>query len=337
MGRDMDRIVLSGAAHGVVIDDLRRITSGCTFLYDKEHALENVLLEAFAEMSFVVHQFQISHEYLVTNGTPELTAYLTQLNELSVTGHKDFVVELHAFDLSTFFKSFLLLAKAVLDKMVPLYSYKFYDNLRQFSDKGTRLIRLIKNNKNVSKKAELIALIEDAKREWIDGLIELRDEYAHYSSLPEYRNFWIPGEWAGQRTLTGISDFHKPTIVVDGYELNALEYVLTVKTRLVAFLQNFLQLCEFTPGRRPKHYLECECRYVFAKRMKTGANKGRLSLTSSRLEMRVRDRSLDYGVMVCPRCGGETDTDLQFWRQEGFSFFDAQPGAAADAPQASRP
>lgn len=333
----MDRIVLLGAAHGFVINDLRQITSGSTFLYDKEHALENVLLEAFAEMSFVVHQFQTSHEHLLANGTPELAGYLKQLNEMSVTGHKDYVVELHAFELSTFFKSFLLLVKAVLDKMVPLYSYRFYDNLKQFSDKGSRLIRSIRNNKNVSKKAELIALIEEAKREWIDGLIELRDEYAHYSSLMEYRNFWIPGEWAGQSTLTGITDFHKPAIVIAGHELDALEYVLAVKTRLVAFLRDFLQLCEFTPGRRPKHYLECECGYAFAKRVKAGANKGRLSLTSAHLEIRVRDRALDYGVIACPRCGGQTDTDLQFWRQEGFSFFDTQPGAAGDTPPASRP
>jgi hypothetical protein len=333
----MDRIVLLGAAHGLVIDDLREITTSSTFLYDKEHALQNVLLEAFAEMSFVVHQFQTSHEHLLANGTPELAAYLKELNEVSETDHKDFVVELHAFELSTFFKSFLLLAKAVLDKVVPLYSYRFYDNQKQFSNKGARLIRSIRNNKNVGKKTELIALIEEAKREWIDGLIDLRDEYAHYSSLTEYRNFWIPGERTGQGTLTGIADFHRPVVIVNGHQLDALEYVLAVKTKLVAFLRDFLQLCEFTPGRRPKRYLECECGHLFAKRLRAGANRGRLLLTSVPLEIRVRNRVLDYGVITCPRCGGETDTDLQFWREKGFSFLDAQQGATGEAPPSARP
>jgi hypothetical protein len=324
----MDRIVLLSSANALVVDELRRIADDCTFLYAKEHALQNVLLEAYSEMAFVVRQFQASHDHLLNHGTPELSDYIRQINAVDARGRSEFVVELHVAELSTFFKSFLLLAKAVLDKVVPLYSYRFYDNLKQFSDKGTRLIRLIRNNKHVGKKAEMVALIEEAKRNWIDGLIDLRDQYAHYSSLPEYTNFWLSGDLAGRRALAGIEDFNRPTIVVAGQALDALQYVLTVKMQLVEFLREFLLSCEFTAGRRPRRYLNCECGYVFAKRSKSGANKGRLSLTGPKLDVRVRDRALDYGVIVCPACGGETDTDLEFWRQEGFSFFDPKPATA---------
>jgi len=327
MNKNIDRIVLLGAAHGIVIDDLKQITSGSTFLYDKEHELQNVLLEAFAEMSFVVHQFQNSHDHLVAHGTPELDNYIAQLNEASFPPNTNFIVELHAFDLSTFFKSFLLLAKGVLDKLVPLYSYRFYDNLNQFSQKGTRLIRAIKNNKNVGKKTELISLIEHAKNEWIDALINLRDEYAHYSNLKEYRNFWIPDKAIGNRTFSGIVDFNKPTIEVSGVQREALGYMLMLQEKLIKFLQEFLQLCEFTPGRRPKHYLECECGYVFARKPKSGTKHGRLVLTSAHIEIQVKNREMDYGVIVCPNCGAKTDTDLQFWRNEGFIFSDTQPCA----------
>jgi hypothetical protein len=319
----MDKVVLLGAANGIVNDELKQITLGSTFLYDKEYKLLNVLLESFAEMSFVVRQFQVSQDHLTANGTPELDTYITQLNEASLPPNTSVIVELHAVDLSTFFKSFLLFAKAVLDKLIPLYSYRFYDNQRQYSDKGVRLIRAIKNNKNVGKKAELICLIEQAKAEWIDALITLRDEYAHYSSLEEYINFWIPGELIGKHTFSGIKDFYKPTIGVDGNVYEALEYILMVKAKLIEFLQEFLQLCEFTPGRRPKHYLECECGYIFAKRQKSKAKNGKLLLTSAHIKIEVRNRDMDYGVIVCPRCGAKTDTDLQFWESEGFTPSDA--------------
>lgn len=316
----IDKIILLDSAHHIVIDDIKQITSGSTFLYDKEHALQNLLLEAFAEMAFIVHQFQISYENLLANGTPELEEYVRQMSQITPATGANFIVELHAYDLSTYFKSFLLLAKATLDKLVPLYSYQFYDSLRQFSDKGKRLIRSIKNNKHIKNKSVFISLIEQAKNEWLDSLIEMRDEYAHYSNLREYVNFWVPGEWIGQRNFMGIQDFHKPSVYVGGERIEALEYMKVVKARLVEFVREFLQLFEFTPERRPKHYFACECWYEFAKRSKSGSKKGQLALTSAHITLQIKDRARDYAVIICPKCGGNTDTDLQFWKQEGFSF-----------------
>jgi hypothetical protein len=328
VSRSVDRVVLLGAAHGIVIEDLKEITLGSSFLYAKEHQLQNVLLEAFAEMAFVVHQFEKAHESLLATGTPELDTYVRQLNEAEWQGSTNLVVELHAFDLSTYFKSFLLLAKAVLDKVVPLFSYRFYDNLDTFKDRGDRLIGNVKKNGHVLRKTEFIALIERAKTEWLDALVALRDEYAHYSNLKEYVNFWAPGDWIGKRRLTGIQDFCRPSVEVAGEKVDALEYILSVKAHLVHFLREFLQLCEFTPDRRPRHYLSCEgCGYAFAKRAKSGDKKGRLSLTSPGIAIEIKDRAKDYGVIICPRCGGKTDTDLQFWKAEGLSFSSSPPSS----------
>jgi len=36
-----------------------------------------------------------------------------------------------------------------------------------------------------------------------------------------------------------------------------------------------------------------------------------------------KDRARDYGVIVCPKCGGITDTDLQFWSMEGLTSHEA--------------
>ncbi|MDQ3753285.1 MAG: hypothetical protein M3371_00965, partial [Acidobacteriota bacterium] len=153
-------------------------------------------------------------------------------------------------------------------------------------------------------------------------LIGLRDEYAHYSSLNEYLNFWLPSKLTGQGGLKGIVDFHKPTIVVAGKLTEALEYMLMVKSRLKEFQRDFLRLCEFTPGRRPKHYLKCECGYVFAEKEGPNTSARRLTLMSEHLEIEIKDRVLDYGVIGCPACGVKTETDLQFWRDEGFSLSD---------------
>jgi hypothetical protein len=287
----MDKIVLLGSVHHIVLDDMELITIGSTFLYAKEHELENLLLEAFAEMSFIVHQFKIAHEILIASGTPELDEYIRQMNDSNLQQAPNIIIELHAFDLSTYFKSFLLLAKAVLDKVIPLYSYQFYDSLRQFSDKGIRLIRSVKSNKHIKRKSEFISLIESAKNEWMDSLIDLRDQYAHYSSLREYLNFWIPGEWIGKRNFVGMQDFYKPSVYIGGKQVEALEYMLMIKVRLVEFLRGFLQLCEFTPDRRPKHYLSCECGYTFAKRSKSRTRHGRLSLTSAHIELQIKDEA----------------------------------------------
>lgn len=323
MGSAADRFVLLGAAHGIVIEDMKEIAEGSVFLYEREHELQNVLLESFVEMAFVVNCFQSSYTDLVKNGTPELSEYVRQINETTSSVPAEATIELHAFDLSTYFKTFLLLAKGVLDKVVPLYSYRFYDTAKQFSDKGARLIRSIKSNKRVANAEAMIALIEENKRSWIDALVDLRDQYAHYSSLPEYQNFSLTGERANRRGLSGISDFIPPSLTVNGCTIDALVYMLETKSRIISFLRQFLLCCEFTPGRRPKHYLECECGHEFARRHKSGPRAGKLVLQAGPLELRVKDRALDYAVIICPKCRRTTDTDMKFWADEGFALPDA--------------
>lgn len=314
--RNMDKIIMLGSAHQFVIPEEREITRGSSFLYEKEHKLQNVLLEAYAEMAFIVNQYQQAHEYLLENGTPELDTYIKEINETRPPTVANFIIELHAFDLSTYFKSFLLLARAVLDKVVPLYSYRFFDTLDTFGDKGQRFLKRVKKNKHVENKEGFVMLVEKAKVAWLDSLITLRDEYAHYSSLKEYTNFWIPGEWGGKRKISGIRDFNRPTIHISGEEIDALEYMLSIKVEIIAFLQAFLLLCQFTPDRRPKHYLSCEeCGFAFARKSKNG----RLILSTPDIKVQVKDRARDYGVIICTKCGGKTDTDLQFLEASGLS------------------
>lgn len=316
----MDTIKILGPSHSFVIDELRRILLDSTFLYEKEYALLNSMTVSFTELSFIALQYRTSHEEIIKNGTQGLTDYLDELNDATENPDLNYIVELHLHDLSAYYKTFLIMAKSVMDKLMPLYSYRYYCSLKQFSKKGGRLINSIKKNKRITCKEEFLALISQAKNDWIDSLIDLRDDYAHYSSLPQYRSFWISSSELGKKTLTGIQDFSNPEIMVGNKNYDALEYMLMVKENLIVFLHDFLVLCDFTPNRRPKHYLNCECGYVFAKRKNIGAEKGKLKMTSNSIKINVKNRELEYGVIVCPKCDENTDTDLQFWKKEGFIF-----------------
>lgn len=318
MTTNVFRIVLLGNTPGVPDNDIKRIVSGSSFIYRKEQTLLNIFTGTFQEMSFIAHEFQISHNRIVANGTSELNTYLSQINETTLPGNGQFIIELHAHDLSAFFKAFLLLAKGVLDKLIPLFSYRFNENIDTFGDKGARLLNVIRQNKHVTKKAELIDLIETAKRTWIDELIAIRDEYAHYSDLREYINFWVSFDKNSKPTMSGINGFNKPEIVLPSAKIGALEYIMKTKEHILLFSQMFIQLCDFHADRRPKHYFECEggCGHVFAKKYEKGPKKGQLEVFAP-LNIAIRNASLDYGVIICPVCGAETDTDLKYWRDAG--------------------
>ena len=73
-------------------------------------------------MAFIVNEFQKLHGELLAHGTPELDVYIAQLDEIASATSTNYTVELHAVDLSTYFKAFLLLASGGARKMVPIFS-----------------------------------------------------------------------------------------------------------------------------------------------------------------------------------------------------------------------
>jgi hypothetical protein len=210
MIRKPDKLILLGSAHAAAIKQHVRITDGSTFIYQREKTLLNVLLESFAEADFIARQYESTHSLVIANGTPELPDYIRELNEAQIP--EGTIIEVHVIELSTYFKSFILLVKVVLDKLVPLYSYQFHDGLRQFEDKGSKLIACIRRSKTVGNRDQLIQMISRAKQQWIDQLISLRDGYAHYSELPEYRNFWLSADVGSRELLRGIADFSQPIV-----------------------------------------------------------------------------------------------------------------------------
>lgn len=309
----LDKIIFwdSDSSQETTREELKKITHGSFFLFEQEHRLNNILAEVFYEMSFLVSQFKEVQNKLLTESSPNIEYFINDMNKVPFQ-KKNIVVEFHSIPLSIYFKSFLILSKSVLDKLVPFYSYRFKANLRSFDKKGIRLIEDIKRNKQPFRKCEIIELINHAKREWLDSLIELRDEYVHYSNLQEYANFWLSlEEWVEPRQLKDLTDLNKPTVEVAGQKFQALEYMEMIKGKLVLFLGDFIQLCDFTSDRRPKISLRCiECDHVFAKN--NHPKKGQITIMD-KLKFEIKDISKDYAVIICSQCGGQTDTDLKFW------------------------
>lgn len=237
-----------------------------------------------------------------------------------MTSTPPIILELEVVDLSALFKVYLLLVKAALDKLIPLYSYLFFSNLKQFNDKRERFLKEAKNNGHVKHKDQFVELIKTVKSEWLDTIIDLRDEYAHYSSLKAYSSFVLNFD-SGVSGLNDISKFQRPSLTLPNGTVDALKYMIDTKVQLLRFASCFIRLCDYNNSRRPKRYLKCECGHEFAKKIKGKIPSPSSIIFDKHIDIQVMDISRDYGVIRCPRCGGQTETDLEYWRSIG-----AMPG-----------
>jgi hypothetical protein len=315
--RSVARIVILDAVEGPSGGgEIYPQTENSVFIYEKEIGLLNTFLSACRELSHVVSEYERKLSLVLANGTPSLASYIEEINGLEKTPMPPITIELEVVDLSALFKVYLLLAKATLDKLIPLYSYRFYSNLRQFSDKGERFLKEVKNNRHVKHKDRFIELIKTAKSKWLDTVIKLRDEYAHYSSLKAYSSFILNID-SGVNGLKDISSFHQPSLTLPNGTVDALKYMIDTKEQLLHFTSRFISLCDYNDSRRPRHYLKCECGHEFAKKAKSKAPSPSGITIDNHIEIQVLDISRDYGAIRCPRCGGLTETDLEYWRSIG--------------------
>lgn len=313
-------VVLDGSSD---YDTLKRVGAHGHFPYEKDRIVSAPLFGAFSELVLLVREYEAALEKRLAEGFPSLEKLNEEArkNDQEMPTYRSTIAELHCPELSTRFKLFLIVAKAILDKLVPLYGYRFSRESGSFRDKGTKIIKDIRHNKHIKSGPELIELIENAKGAWLDDLVDLRDEYAHYSGLGEYRDFWIDLEGLAPNKWPEFRNFNRPSIDVAGKRIDALQYLKDTKENLVGFASEFVRHCDFSDDRRPRTYLHCdECRFEFARwEGKTKDRKGKLELVGSEgIVISVKDRDRNYGTIQCPKCGGETDTDLSFWEREGF-------------------
>ncbi len=295
---------------------LTKLTEGSAFVYKKEIDLLNIFLNACRELCHVVSEYEKKLSLVMNSGTPSLNAYIKEINELDMKSMPSTLVELEVMDLSALFKIYLLLVKSSLDKLIPLYSYRFFGSIKQFNDKGARFAREVLNNRHATNKESFVELVNTAKSSWLDEIIDPRDQYAHYSSLREYSSFTLILD-SQVNGVKSICDFQQPTLALRSGTVHALSYMKDTERKFLDFARCFIRLCDYNSERRPKRYLRCDCGHEFAKKTK-GKTSASFGLTvEGNFHILVMDSSRDYGVLVCPRCGRHTETDLELWRSLG--------------------
>jgi hypothetical protein len=109
-------------------------------------------------------------------------------------------------------------------------------------------------------------------------------------------------------------------IVIQAYDLNGITYARA--TSIHPLLKGLVYWSNWTPKqvisnmKRIKGLFCDVCGFEIATVLKK--ESGRLQILNNpfkKLAIRVLDKEKKQGALICPVCGGETPTDLQFWTQ----------------------
>ena len=304
----MNRIVLLDETSSKNNPDVSEIFDALLFIHEKERLLMLRLESNVLELCYVMQQYKRIYQDTLNNGTSLLEHYMKEINA-SQTVNVDIILELMSTELSTYFKSYLILVKSVLDKMVPLFDYRFNYTLTKFSDKGDKLLKVLSKKFKGQNKEELIQLIEKNKKEWINDVITLRDSYIHYSNLPQYMDFHLLVGKGIKKTVEGIEDFNEPIITLkNGNAIKAIDFLEKTFEALKGFVREFLTLCLYDRYNKPRLRLKCNCGFEFGK-----INDGVLKVESGGFQINQIDKKYHHGVMICPKCSKKTDTDFDYW------------------------
>ena len=316
--RDFTKVVMLGHEAGIDNSYLLRVFEGSNFIFRKENKLAEIFSAAFQELNFITTHFNDICVNLINDGSSIVDHYAPEMQNISIENNRVITLELHVYQISILFKSFLMISKSCLDKFVPIYSYRHKSNLKQYSDNGDRLIKDIKMKISEEKvKKSIIKLIENNNLDWINSLIKIRDEYTHYSNLEKFLNFSVSNEFSVINITNSLSDFDLPSIYVDGKKQNAYLYMSNIREKMTLFFGEFLRLLDFNSLRRPRVYLQCEgmCGHHFARFVKDRSGEKVLKNPEHPIKIEVVDQQNDYGELICPDCGVKTETDIRYWQK----------------------
>ena len=175
---------------------------------------------SFSELNYALSQFSDRIQTLLTNGSPDLHNYIPELHQLDVKNKKA-IIEVNDTVLSYNFKTFFINSKSVLDRVIPFFDHRYGSNLRKFSKKGKSLMNYLETNYKGKNKDDFINLLKNNKQDWLDEIIDLRDQIIHFSALREYISFHFILEGNSGRLINSISDLNEPVIFIGGKEILA--------------------------------------------------------------------------------------------------------------------
>ena len=203
------------------------------------------LFRAVNELRLTYTRFEARYISLAEEGSSNLRNAMEDLRKLE--SFEAFYLELEDDHLETDFKSFIIFAKGVLDRLAPFYDHKFGTNLGHFGKSGKSMLNDLKNRKRISESIPLSEVIEHAKAAWIDRLIRMRDVYVHYSTIREYESFWSHITEENRNTISDMQDMHPPVLRhAENDTVLVIDYLQATYQSIIQFCQFFLWHCR--PG-----------------------------------------------------------------------------------------
>ena len=209
---------------------------------------KTLICSEIIELQYTLNQFKAKYADVLENSTSSFDHYLPEITKMTSNPSENKLVqcELIVTELSVNFKSFIIISKSILDKIVPFFDHRHNSTLKKFSKKGNTLIKYLENNYTNENKEEFISFLKKNKKEWIDFLITMRDSYVHFSDVSSYYlgfNFLL-GE--GVTKIETIKDISPPLVKQHWKYINALNYLEETYSNLLYFLRVFLLYSGFS-------------------------------------------------------------------------------------------
>jgi len=276
----------------------RVIFEDLTLIHEKERELSNNLSVTFAELLFLINGYLQRHELILKNGHPGFDHFLKEAKD-----NNDcipIVYEIIDTELSTYFKSSLVLSKSILDKLVALFEYRYNYTKKTFDSRGKHLKKYLETKYHGSNKNQIISLIEQNKIDWIDDLLQLRDDFTHFSELRQYSSFYIhvPQKIS---EVKSVKDFIEPQIVIGKNRYNAVNYLHFIYDSLLTFCSMFLKYTGFDNYYHIDMKYKCDkCSTKFFKLIDSSKNIGE---PNQGLKIQLINKKYNHGKITCNKCG----------------------------------
>ena len=136
-------------------------------------------------------------------------------------------------------EAFLMETTSILDIVARISSKYLNASFNRFDKSGQKVLNHLKQNCGKFKnQKELITLIENHKKTWIESVFGLRVDVSHYRNLPYLFSFHIDvdNKWDGKGFDSG--SLTNPAIG----DLDLMEFIELVNSNLLSFVTGYLKL-----------------------------------------------------------------------------------------------
>ncbi len=235
----------------ITIDQIRLADN--RFPHKLRSSIESSIWQEVGTENSVVLQYKLDYlEVLSTlikkeveegaNNLPYFDHYKSEIEKLNTRDLGNNKIVRIIFEnqvIGALIEAFLMETTSILDIMARISSRYLNASFNRFDKSGQKILNHLKQNcGKFENQKELITLIENHKKAWIESVFKLRVDVSHYRNLPYLFSFYIDidNKWDGKgfdnRSLTN------PAIG----ELDLVEFIELVNSNLLSFVTEYLKL-----------------------------------------------------------------------------------------------